>query len=242
VHGAPVIFWPRPSAAPCVVRKALMVTVEVDSERVESRLAAGEVACPSCPQGVLVRWGFARSRPVVGMAEPVRPRRSRCRGCAGDPCVVAGDVVAAQGLSGRADLGGGGGQGGRCRASGDRGAIGDSRIDGPRLAAGDHRASRGAAVLVRLDRGHRGGRRVDTEGDRITVRGCDRRGRPCRRVVGGAVRRWAGDRCGDGGAGRCRGQRCPVAVTGLAVGALTGSVQHELTLTLTARIGQGRRR
>jgi len=68
--------------APCVVRKALMVTVGVDSERVESRLAAGEVACPSCPQGVLVRWGFARPRSVVGMSEPVRPRRSRCRGCA----------------------------------------------------------------------------------------------------------------------------------------------------------------
>lgn len=59
-----------------------MVTVEVDPERVESRLAAGEVACPSCPDGVLVRWGFARSRRVVGSAELVRPRRSRCRTCA----------------------------------------------------------------------------------------------------------------------------------------------------------------
>ncbi|MGK2873549.1 MAG: helix-turn-helix domain-containing protein [Alphaproteobacteria bacterium] len=59
-----------------------MVTVEVDSERVESRLAGGEMSCPSCPDGVLVRWGFARSRPVVGVAELVRPRRSRCRGCA----------------------------------------------------------------------------------------------------------------------------------------------------------------
>lgn len=59
-----------------------MVTVEVDSERVESRLAAGEVSCPSCPDGVLAGWGFARSRPVVGMTGPVRPRRSRCRGCA----------------------------------------------------------------------------------------------------------------------------------------------------------------
>ncbi|MGB2920397.1 MAG: helix-turn-helix domain-containing protein [Mycobacterium sp.] len=58
-----------------------MVTVEVDSERVESRLAAGEVSCPSCPDGVLVRWGFARSRQVVGSAAPVRPRRSRCRTC-----------------------------------------------------------------------------------------------------------------------------------------------------------------
>jgi len=64
------------------VRKALMVTVEVDSERVESRLSAGELSCPSCPDGVLVRWGFARSRHVVGLIGPVRPRRSRCRGCA----------------------------------------------------------------------------------------------------------------------------------------------------------------
>ena len=59
-----------------------MVTVEVDSERVESRLSAGELSCPSCPDGVLVRWGFARSRHVVGLIGPVRPRRSRCRGCA----------------------------------------------------------------------------------------------------------------------------------------------------------------
>jgi hypothetical protein len=59
-----------------------MVTVEVDPERVESRLAGGEVSCPSCPDGVLVRWGFARSRPVAGVAEQVRPRRSRCRTCA----------------------------------------------------------------------------------------------------------------------------------------------------------------
>lgn len=64
------------------MRKALMVTVEVDPVRVESRLAGGEVACPSCRDGKLAGWGFARSRPVVGMAEPVRPRRSRCRGCA----------------------------------------------------------------------------------------------------------------------------------------------------------------
>jgi hypothetical protein len=58
-----------------------MVTVEVDLVRVESRLAGGEVLCPSCPDGVLARWGFARSRPVGGLAERVRPRRSRCRGC-----------------------------------------------------------------------------------------------------------------------------------------------------------------
>lgn len=59
-----------------------MVTVEVDPVRVESRLVAGELRCSSCPDGVLARWGFARSRRVVGLVEPVRPRRSRCRGCA----------------------------------------------------------------------------------------------------------------------------------------------------------------
>lgn len=64
------------------MRKAPMVTVEVDPERVESRLAAGELSCPSCPDGVLAGWGFARARRVVGMADLVRPRRSRCRGCA----------------------------------------------------------------------------------------------------------------------------------------------------------------
>lgn len=64
------------------MRKALMVTVEVDPVRVESRLAAGELRCSSCPDGVLAGWGFARSRRVVGLVDPVRPRRSRCRGCA----------------------------------------------------------------------------------------------------------------------------------------------------------------
>lgn len=59
-----------------------MVTVEVDPERVESRLAGSEVSCPSCPDGVLVRWGFARVRRVFGSVDPVRPRRSRCRSCA----------------------------------------------------------------------------------------------------------------------------------------------------------------
>lgn len=59
-----------------------MVTVEVDSVCVESRLAAGELRCPSCPGGVLAGWGYARCRRVVGTAELVRPRRSRCRSCA----------------------------------------------------------------------------------------------------------------------------------------------------------------
>ena len=58
-----------------------MVTVEVDAVRVESRLAAGELSCPSCPDGVLAGWGFARARRVEGLGDPVRPRRARCRSC-----------------------------------------------------------------------------------------------------------------------------------------------------------------
>ncbi|MCX2934724.1 helix-turn-helix domain-containing protein, partial [Mycobacterium sp. CVI_P3] len=58
-----------------------MVTVEVDPVRVESRLMAGAIACPVCPDGVLGGWGYARSRQVEGLDDPVRPRRARCRSC-----------------------------------------------------------------------------------------------------------------------------------------------------------------
>ena len=58
-----------------------MVTVEVDSVGVESRLVGGAMACPSCPGGVLGGWGYARARRVEGLADPVRPRRARCRSC-----------------------------------------------------------------------------------------------------------------------------------------------------------------
>ena len=58
-----------------------MVTVEADPVRVESRLAAGEIGCPCCGDGVLGGWGHARARRIVGVADPVRPRRARCRGC-----------------------------------------------------------------------------------------------------------------------------------------------------------------
>lgn len=82
MHGTPTRIRQDPAGAPCVVRRALMVTVEVDSACVESRLAGGEISCPSCSEGVLAGWGFARPRRIVGVAAEVRPRRSRCRGCA----------------------------------------------------------------------------------------------------------------------------------------------------------------
>lgn len=58
-----------------------MVTVEADLVCVESRLAAGQIRCPACSQGVLGGWGFARTRRVVGLAGAIRPRRARCRSC-----------------------------------------------------------------------------------------------------------------------------------------------------------------
>lgn len=58
-----------------------MVTVEADLVHVESRLVAGQIRCPTCSQGVLGGWGFARARRVAGLAGPVRPRRARCRSC-----------------------------------------------------------------------------------------------------------------------------------------------------------------
>lgn len=59
-----------------------MVTVEADPVRVESRLAAGGIGCPTCRDGVLGGWGYARARQIEGLSGPLRPRRARCRACA----------------------------------------------------------------------------------------------------------------------------------------------------------------
>ena len=58
-----------------------MVTVEVDPVRVESRLAAGGIGCPTCRDGVLGGWGYARARRIEGLSGLLRPRRARCRAC-----------------------------------------------------------------------------------------------------------------------------------------------------------------
>src|ERR1700738_2236566 len=58
-----------------------MVTVEADVVRVESRLAAGGIECPTCRDGVLGGWGYARARQIEGLSDPLRPRRARCRSC-----------------------------------------------------------------------------------------------------------------------------------------------------------------
>ena len=58
----------------------IVVTVEADLVRVESRLAAGKVGCPGC-LGVLRPWGWARPRGVHGIVGVLRPRRARCADC-----------------------------------------------------------------------------------------------------------------------------------------------------------------
>ena len=59
-----------------------MLIVENVPERVETDLSQAAIACPRC-EGVLSRWGFARRRPLRGLAGAVviRPRRARCRSC-----------------------------------------------------------------------------------------------------------------------------------------------------------------
>jgi Domain of unknown function (DUF6431)/Homeodomain-like domain len=61
-----------------------MLSVCVEQARVESELVGGLLGCPSC-RAVLGPWGFARERVLRcrGGDRRLRPRRARCRGCAG---------------------------------------------------------------------------------------------------------------------------------------------------------------
>ncbi len=63
---------------------APMLIVCCEQARVEVELAGGSVGCPSC-RGMLRPWGFARARVLRSAAGglSLRPRRARCRGCAG---------------------------------------------------------------------------------------------------------------------------------------------------------------
>ena len=61
-----------------------MLIVCAEQAMVESELVAGALACPSC-RGVLGPWGHGRRRVLRCSSGDrwLRPRRARCRGCAG---------------------------------------------------------------------------------------------------------------------------------------------------------------
>jgi hypothetical protein len=63
---------------------APMLIVCGEEARVESDLLSGALSCSSC-RGVLGAWGWAGARVVRCVAGQrwLRPRRARCRGCAG---------------------------------------------------------------------------------------------------------------------------------------------------------------
>lgn len=91
-----------------------MLMVGAEAARVEAELVDGRLGCPSC-RGVLGPWGHARAR-VLRCAVGdrwLRPRRARCRGCAGTHVLLADvallrrqDEVAVIGAAIRAHVGG----------------------------------------------------------------------------------------------------------------------------------------
>jgi hypothetical protein len=67
-----------------------MLIVCAEQARVESELVGGFLGCPSC-EGVLGPWGHARARVLRCCSgdRVLRPRRARCRGCAGTHVLLA---------------------------------------------------------------------------------------------------------------------------------------------------------
>ena len=63
---------------------APMLMVCAEEVRVDAELVGGVLMCPSC-RGALRPWGHARERVLRGAAgdRVLRPRRARCRSCAG---------------------------------------------------------------------------------------------------------------------------------------------------------------
>ena len=68
-----------------------MLIVCVEQALVEAELVGGLLGCPSC-RGVLGPWGHARERVLRCCSGDrlMRPRRARCRACAGTHVLLAG--------------------------------------------------------------------------------------------------------------------------------------------------------
>lgn len=69
-----------------------MLIVRDDPEAVEADLSAGLLRCPSCQDGVLARWGFARWRELLD-GTTLRPRRAACLAGCGATHVLLPDAV-----------------------------------------------------------------------------------------------------------------------------------------------------
>ena len=67
-----------------------MLIVGAEQARVEAELVGGLLGCPLC-RGVLGPWGHGRERVLRCSARDLslRPRRARCRGCAGTHVLLA---------------------------------------------------------------------------------------------------------------------------------------------------------
>ena len=169
-----------------------MVTVEVDPVRVESRLAAGGIACPTCGDGVLGGWGYARVRRIDGVGDPMRPRRARCRACAVTHVLLPVTVLVRRAYAAeriwavlhrpRRGVG----------ASPDRRESGGAGGDGAGLAAPRSRAAGGDPVVVSAGGGDRWGGCADPGRVRVPLAGCAgrRSGRDARRSGSASV--WLG--------------------------------------------------
>lgn len=71
-----------------------MLIVCAEQARVEVELVGGLLGCPSCC-GVLGPWGHGRERVLrcADGARRLRPRRARCRGCAGTHVLLPDAVL-----------------------------------------------------------------------------------------------------------------------------------------------------
>ncbi|BCO36571.1 hypothetical protein MHEC_30040 [Mycobacterium heckeshornense] len=191
-----------------------MVTVEADVVRVESRLAAGEIACPACGDGVLGGWGYARARQIEGLRDVVRPRRARCRVCMVTHVLLPVTVLLRRAYAAEriwAALIA------RAQGLGHRRIAADVGVPAATvgLAAPGGAAAGGDPVVVYRCRGGRRGGRGDPGWDGLCVAGCVGRGGDRDRGDPVPLRcGWVAGR-GDARSGSGRGQWWSAAGTAL---------------------------
>jgi hypothetical protein len=79
--------WAGPAEGGCLPhdrKENVLVLLCLDAAAAARDLAAGTLACPSCTQGQLARWGHGTERVIRlrdGRTARLRPDRARCRSC-----------------------------------------------------------------------------------------------------------------------------------------------------------------